>query len=163
MEHKLCIAGVEHVVVTSNGTVAVDGEARAVTERNTSSGGLLLEVDGSRVEAHLADDPRGTWVSVGGRVRLIEASAKKRRDGPASKAARIVTPMFPATVVSVLVSVGEAVEEGQGVVVVSAMKTEMTLRAPFAGQVRAINAEDGANVSPGDSLVDIDEQAEEPS
>ena len=68
-----------------------------------------------------------------------------------------MTPPFPATVVKVLVAAGAAVDKGQGLVVVSAMKTEMTLKAPHAGAVRAINCKEGQSVSPGDVLVELDE------
>ena len=59
-----------------------------------------------------------------------------------------VTPPTPAAVVRVLVEVGSEVVKGQGLVVVSAMKMEMTLVAPYSGTVRAVNTQVGAGVSP---------------
>ena len=64
---------------------------------------------------------------------------------------------MPATVVRVLVAVGDAVEAGQKVVVVAAMKMETTLRAPRAGVVRAVNVTPGQQVRPGEELVEIGE------
>jgi biotin carboxyl carrier protein len=66
---------------------------------------------------------------------------------------------MPATVVRILVSVGDEVEQGQALVVVSAMKMETTLTAPHKGSVRAIRAEVGATVRPGDVVVDVEEKA----
>jgi len=58
--------------------------------------------------------------------------------------------------VRVLVEKGQEVVKGQGLVVVSAMKMEMTLAAPYSGTVRAVNTQVGAQVSPGEILVEIE-------
>ena len=72
-----------------------------------------------------------------------------------------VRPPMPAVVVKVLVSVGDAVQRGQALVVVSAMKMETTLVAPQDGTVTAIKAAEGDKVSPADILVSIEEKADE--
>ena len=63
---------------------------------------------------------------------------------------------MPAVVVSVLVNAGDQVNQGDGVIVVAAMKMETTLTAPYDGKVIKINASEGDNVMPGDILVDIE-------
>ena len=63
---------------------------------------------------------------------------------------------MPAVVQDVLVAVGDEVEKGQKLVVVSAMKMESTLVAPYAGTVAAVNTEVGAKANPGDVLVEIE-------
>ena len=50
---------------------------------------------------------------------------------------------------------GDQVGKGDPLVVVSAMKMETTLVAPYDGVIGSINTEEGANVSPGESLVDV--------
>jgi len=62
-------------------------------------------------------------------------------------------------VISVPVEVGDRVKKGQGVVVLSAMKMETTLTAPFDGTVTQVNAAEGESVSPGQILVDIQRDA----
>jgi biotin carboxyl carrier protein len=52
--------------------------------------------------------------------------------------------------------VGQVVDKGTPLVVVSAMKMEITLSAPFSGRVIAVNTEVGAQVRPGEVLVDIE-------
>jgi len=59
-----------------------------------------------------------------------------------------------------MVSEGDDVEKGQGVVVVSAMKMETTLQAPFKGKVVQINVAEGDKVMPGQILVDIEREKE---
>jgi biotin carboxyl carrier protein len=63
---------------------------------------------------------------------------------------------MPAAVIAVLVEVGQAVAAGEAAVVVSAMKMEVPLGAPFAGRVRSVAAAPGARVRPGDVLVEIE-------
>lgn len=71
-----------------------------------------------------------------------------------------VSPLTPSVVVKVLVSEGELVLKGQPLVVVSAMKMETTLRAPYKGKVKKVKAKVGAKVGPGDILVDIERMEE---
>jgi biotin carboxyl carrier protein len=52
------------------------------------------------------------------------------------------------------------VKRGQGLVVVSAMKMQTTLRAPSNGRVKKINTSIDAKVAPGDILVEIEEEVE---
>ncbi len=100
----------------------------------------------------------GMWIWHRGRARFFEnGNGEQRRARRATNLPGIVTPPMPATVVRVLVTVGDEVEQGQALVVVSAMKMETTLSAPHKGCVKAIRAEVGATVRPGEVLVDVDE------
>jgi biotin carboxyl carrier protein len=63
---------------------------------------------------------------------------------------------MPGKVVRVLVAVGDAVEAGQGVVVVEAMKMQNELKAPRAGTVIAMAAGIGATVTAGEVLATIE-------
>jgi biotin carboxyl carrier protein len=69
-----------------------------------------------------------------------------------------VTPPIPSVVVRILVAEGDRVEKGKGVVVVSAMKMETTLQAPFAGTVLKVNVAEGDKVMPGEILVNIEKE-----
>jgi len=71
-----------------------------------------------------------------------------------------ITPPMPAVVVTTYVKPGDIVEKGQKVIVLSAMKMETTLVAPFAGIVISVNASAGDKVAPGDILVEIKKENE---
>ena len=79
------------------------------------------------------------------------AAASAHADG----AARIVASM-PGKVVRVLVSEGQSVEAGAGVVVVEAMKMQNEMKAPKAGTVATLNVEVGTTVNGGDVLAVIE-------
>lgn len=77
------------------------------------------------------------------RARLLNKfGAEQAR--PAASAA-LVAPM-PGLVLSVQVAAGEAVEPGQGLLVLEAMKMENELRAPGHAVVKAVH------VAPGDAV-----------
>ena len=63
---------------------------------------------------------------------------------------------LPGAVTKVLVGVGDTVAEGEGLVVLEAMKMEHTLRAAGAGSVRRIVTETGQQVDVGDLLVELE-------
>ncbi len=63
---------------------------------------------------------------------------------------------LPGAVTKVLVSVGDVVAEGDGLVVLEAMKMEHTLRALGAATVRAIHGAPGQQVDVGDLLVELE-------
>ena len=68
---------------------------------------------------------------------------------------KIIAPI-PGRVVSISVSVGDAVEAGQSVVVVEAMKMANELRSPVAGRVKSINVKPGDKVDAGATLIVIE-------
>jgi acetyl/propionyl-CoA carboxylase alpha subunit len=82
------------------------------------------------------------------RLRMRNAGGKFAAQGPQ----RIDAPM-PGKVVRVLVKVGDEVTEGQGLVVVEAMKMENELKSPKAGKVTELAAVEGAAVESGAKLV----------
>lgn len=67
----------------------------------------------------------------------------------------INAPM-PGKVVRVLVAKGDAVEEGQGIVVVEAMKMQNEMKSPKAGTVAEVRTQQDATVGAGDVLVVIE-------
>ncbi|MDP9474846.1 MAG: acetyl-CoA carboxylase biotin carboxylase subunit [Actinomycetota bacterium] len=77
--------------------------------------------------------------------------------GGANAGGASLTAPMPGTVVKVLVSEGDEVEEGQPLLVVEAMKTEQAVAAPHAGTVRALPFAEGAVVPGGAVLAELEE------
>ena len=148
---------------------ASEGTARAVIEGKEyridyESGGancVRLAVQGDELDAFVV--PMTSFekqVSVRGRPFLVRDSDRepRRRGEGGPSALGDVTPPMPSVVTQVLVEEGDEVTRGQGLVVVSAMKMETTLRAPTGGRVRKVATAVGLKVGPGDILVEIDER-----
>ncbi len=63
---------------------------------------------------------------------------------------------LPGLVVQVAVTAGDAVEAGQVLLVIEAMKMEHAITAPRAGTVRAIDCAVGERVEEGRVLVEME-------
>jgi biotin carboxyl carrier protein len=149
--------------------VAEVGGRRYELEARTVGEGQYLLTRGGRVyECRVAAEPgaepggRGSLrVSVGAREYGVLLSDPKRLRGAGAAAgeqggrAQVKAPM-PGKVVRVLVEAGQAVEAGQPVVVVEAMKMQNELKSPKSGTVAELRAEAGATVNAGDVLAVIE-------
>jgi biotin carboxyl carrier protein len=99
-------------------------------------------------------------VVVNGRTMAIEVfDPRDLRAGAGARAnhgrQEIAAPM-PGKIVRVLVSAGETVEEGQGLVVVEAMKMQNEMKSPKTGRVAEVRARAESTVAAGDVLVVIE-------
>ena len=60
------------------------------------------------------------------------------------------------TVWKIEISVGDAVTEGQTLVILESMKMEMPVESPAAGRISAILTKEGAAVEEGAVLIELD-------
>jgi biotin carboxyl carrier protein len=73
---------------------------------------------------------------------------------PSAGAATVEAPM-PGTILDILVKVGDAVTEGQTLLMLEAMKMENEITAPQAGTVDSIQVAKGDSVNTGDVLISL--------
>jgi pyruvate carboxylase subunit B len=66
-----------------------------------------------------------------------------------------VTTAMPGTIVEVKVKAGDAVNAGDGVLVIEAMKMENEIQAPTSGVVIAVHVKKGDSVTPDETLIEI--------
>jgi acetyl/propionyl-CoA carboxylase alpha subunit len=138
------LARVDEIEGTPVRLITIGSEVhRVVVRRGPSRGAYTLWVDGFRFGGEALDERTRA-------IRDITAESSKST-GPAS----LVAPM-PGLIVRVSVSPGDAVQAGQGLVVMEAMKMENELRAPAAGTVKTVMVEPGKAVEKGAVLVDFD-------
>jgi biotin carboxyl carrier protein len=169
MNYTLRIAGQDIPVqadFTEEGTVAATISGRSVNARYRfiSANQIHLDVDGIGVNAYLTDNQEGKIINVGGIALLVQDADALAQAGPRRRGLKElpqeVTPPMPSVVVRIMVAEGDEVEKGKGVIVVSAMKMETTLQAPFRGRVLKINVSEGEKVMPGQILIDIEKEEE---
>lgn len=67
----------------------------------------------------------------------------------------IGAPM-PGEVLAIKVKVGDKVEKGHQLAIMSAMKMEMVVQSPVAGVVKSISVEKGMKLEGDDLLMDIE-------
>jgi biotin carboxyl carrier protein len=80
--------------------------------------------------------------------RWSRAGSDIEAEGPQE----IVAPM-PGKIVKLLVTEGQEVDRGQGLLVIEAMKMQNELRAPRAGRIERVYMEEGRGVETGVRLM----------
>ena len=170
MKLKAQLSGKEHEVSLSRGRRRRRRCGRpALRPAGSRTGaGQYLLINGSniykcRVSARGSSLAAGQSFAVVLRGQSYEVALvdpKRLRSGQSAGAhhagaAETVSPM-PGKIVRVLVQLGDKVEAGAGIIVVEAMKMQNEMKAPKAGIVVSINAEEGATVNAGDVLAVIE-------
>ena len=125
-------------------SLLLDGGSFALLARCSRRGAWELQLDGPGVPVEVLDARTA-------RVRELSAAAGGRTEVTSLKA-----PM-PGLVVQVAVGEGDAVEEGDTVLIVEAMKMENELRATGAARVKRVHAAPGEAVEKGQVLIEFGE------
>jgi biotin carboxyl carrier protein len=118
-------------------SVLLNGESHQIRIAPRADGTLTLHTGLAEYHAEVSD-PR-IWR--GRRHGALEAEGRQQ-----------VTAPMPGKVVRLLVSEGDAVEAGQGLLVVEAMKMQNEIRSPKSGKVEKLLAKEGLAVNAGDVL-----------
>ncbi len=141
--------------------VTVDGQTYLVRVPHQRPGALLLAVDGQPQQlAHVAAAGAQRWVSLLGAASAgpfelaVPAAAARRRAAAAGPAA--LTAQMPGVVRQLLVAPGDAVERGQLLILLEAMKMEIRVTAPHAGTVRQVSVAVGQAVERGQTLIEVE-------
>ena len=138
--------------------IALDGQMMAADAIQISPNLVSVILNGQSFEIRVS-------ASVDGKIKLqcgphefsaelIDPRAwRGRKQGALEVEGRqeIAAPM-PGKVVRLLVAVGGAVEAGQGLLVVEAMKMQNEIRSPKTGRVERLLVKEGQNVNAGEVL-----------
>lgn len=135
--------------------VTIDGETVHVDAARSGRTIYSIIEDGRQFEVIIDESgARGFDVLVGGqllhlqafdeRSRLLAASAKATASGP-----QRVDAEMPGKVVKISTPVGTPVQEGQGVVILEAMKMENEIKSPIDGVVSEVGVSEGQTVESG--------------
>lgn len=132
-------AGVADVVETAPNafSILVSGQSHQICVVPSSEGPLELQTGGFEFSAEVID-PR-SW------------SGRRHGGAEAEGRQQIAAPM-PGKVVRLLVKAGDAVEAGQGLLVVEAMKMQNEIRSPKRGTVERVLVAEGQAVNAGEVL-----------
>lgn len=118
---------------------------------------LKVRINGVDHKAH-AQIIKGTlWVHHNGRVFTMDATTGKKsrkKAGAGGSSDNVIAPM-PGKITKILLTPGTAVNAGQAILVMEAMKMEYTLKADIAGTIDSVNCTVGEQVALGKSLVRI--------
>jgi biotin carboxyl carrier protein len=122
-------------------SILVYGKAHEVKCEYSLNGDIHLILGSERFAVEVRD-PRS--------FRSRKATAKAA-EGPQ----KITAPM-PGKIVRIMVSAGDEVEAGQGILVVEAMKMQNEIKSPKKGKVSKVSVAEGSAVNSGDTLAIVE-------
>jgi len=146
-KYEVLVGGERHLVdalTLAHGAVSlvIDTASHSVEFEDVGDGAVNVLVGDQIFPIEVLDERR---------LRMRAASGRFAVEGPQT----IVAPM-PGKVVKLLCKVGDAVKEGQGLIVVEAMKMENELASPKDGVVKEIAAVENTSVESGAKLVVVE-------
>ena len=152
-------------VVSNDGhvTATIDGREYILDVSQPEPNIYTFRDGGKLTEAFVSagNNHGSSKVTIGGHEFEIDLADPKRLRGSAvdaelaGGAAEIKTAM-PGKVVRILVGVGDAVQKGDGVLVVEAMKMQNEMKSPKDGIVKEIRTTEGSTVNAGEILAVIE-------
>lgn len=146
--------------------ITIEGETVHVDAVKSGPTVYSMIEDGKQFEAMVDEKgAHGFDVLLGGRIFHLEAIDERTQLLAGSAHAVVSGPQsieaeMPGKVVMLSASVGDAVEEGHGVLVIEAMKMENEIRSPITGVIREISVSVGDTVESGTALFTVDPPAE---
>jgi biotin carboxyl carrier protein len=146
--------------------ISLDEREYAVDSTAISNNCLSLLVNGKAITVYLAEANGKKYISIAGEQFLIEeaqseASAASGADATAVDEAPVAASPMPGKVVKILVSLGDKVEQGQGLVIVEAMKMENEIKSPVKGIVDKVNFKPGDLVDAAQPILEMKPEVED--
>jgi biotin carboxyl carrier protein len=165
MIYQVTVGGVTHKVELTRGPSGwqckLDGRELPLDVSSTQDGVLSLLIAGKSYEVKLENGASDTSVIVGQErfatvVRDPRSLRSRRPAETGAEGIKKVTASMPGKVLRILAAPGTAVEAGQGVLVIEAMKMQNEMKSPKSGTVKKIYASEGAAVEAGQVLAEIE-------
>ena len=122
---------------------------------------ILLRIGTSQIHAHVHSSEGETQVIYEGRTYLFERRRPPNVDiashgGNKAHSQKVLTAPMAGTIIKVQVRDGEKVQHRQVLVILSAMKMEHSIIAPYDGKVQKIHYHEGEVVKGGAVIVEME-------
>jgi len=139
--------------------IEIDGKRFPVEFQRVEEHFYSAMLDGRSYEVGVLRRGKKVEVFIGGDLYEFEVTSERgvgrEGEGLISGIQQVTSPM-PSRVVKLLKKEGEGVEEGEGVVVVEAMKMESELKSFIRGKVKEVKVKEGDAVEGGTVLLMIE-------
>lgn len=132
------------VVSIQNGvlSILVDGKSYEIKQETTAAAAETNIVVGHERFSTGVRDPRSL--------------RSRQKAGAAEEGVKKITAPMPGKVVRILAPAGTAVEAGQGVLVIEAMKMQNEMKSPKKGTIKKLTVKEGAPVEAGQVLAEVE-------
>ena len=137
--------------------VEIDGKKFPVGFQKLDERFYSILIDGESIGVGILKKGKKVEVFLNGELYEFESISERERQSASaiiSGVQQIKSPM-PSRVVKILKNVDEAVNEGEGVIVIEAMKMESELKSPINGIVTEVKVKEGSAVESGSVLIVI--------
>ncbi|MBI4459423.1 MAG: hypothetical protein HY648_05125 [Acidobacteria bacterium] len=172
MKFSVTIHGQEHVVELSaqdSATCLFDGVPLKAEIAEVRPGVYSLLIGGKSFEARVAPSTENSGgrnsvghyeVQISGTSYAVSVRDLRRRARNRSRVAvegkQNVTSPMPGKVIRIMVYENQAVEAGQGVIVVEAMKMQNEIKCPKTGSIQKVLVKEGQAVNAGENLLVVE-------
>ncbi len=159
--YQVIVDGSEYPVdVSPGGQPMIAGRSQSCEIRPVGENIFSVTIDGQSHTVVAARLDGAYEVSCSGVQHNVEVNTERGRllkkyataASRGAKRAEIHAPM-PAMVIRVQVAPGDEVKEGDGLVILEAMKMENEIKAQHAGRVKSVHVEKGKAVEKGELLI----------
>lgn len=126
-------------------------------------------VDGNEFEVVVERDGNSFSATVEGKTFNIEipdapkAAPKRAARGGSKKKSGKISANIPGKIVTIDVSLGDSVSEGQVILILEAMKMQNEITAPISGVIKEIHCQEGQSIEANVPLILIEPNNEDDS
>jgi biotin carboxyl carrier protein len=166
MKYEVRIGGKTRLVELSRNSerwsVALDGKPLDADAVEVAANTFSILIEGESWEVRVAPKPDGSLVLHTGIAEFVaevedpRAWRGRRHGAMEAEGRQQITAPMPGKVVRILKNAGVAVEAGEGLLVVEAMKMQNEIRSPKRGKVEKILVKEGQAVNAGEVLAWVD-------
>nr|WP_239480314.1 biotin/lipoyl-containing protein [Megamonas hypermegale] len=128
-------------------------EEYKVKKFNITVNGNAYEVEIEEVKAAAAPAPKAAPAPAAAPAPKAAPAAAAPAAAPAAAGDTTVSAPMPGKIVKLVASVGQAVNAGDTLLILEAMKMQNEIAAPCAGTVKSFSVNAGDSVKPGQAMV----------
>lgn len=147
----------------ANQTIEINGEPHRVDFRSIEASGFYsILIDNRSWQALVERDGDAYRISIEGELYLLTVQDERTRKiqkalnkAPGASGEFILKAPMPGLVRAIPVQAGQEIVQGQGLVILEAMKMENELRSPRVGIIQDIRVKPGDAVELGQALIVI--------
>jgi biotin carboxyl carrier protein len=163
IKYKNEIYQIEHEKNGSDHVFNINGEKFSLPVHIVNDNCFSVKINGKSKIIYAAEDDNHLYVSFDGDNIVFDKVKEEEKDfsGAAGSGDKDeIRPPMPGSIVKVIVKEGQKISEGDGVIIVEAMKMESTLYSAIDGIVTSVKVQEGQQVDSDDVLVVIEKEQE---
>lgn len=144
------------VTITREGdgfNIGIGERSFMVESKEAKPGYFVLTIDGKVTKCNIATEGNQRHIFINGEVYRFNRVEAGARPAGFDKLPSEITSPISGKVTAVAAADGDAVDAGQVLITIEAMKMEYQIKAPYAGKVEKINFKQGDQVDIGELLV----------